>query len=252
MPEPPVTGPTPQDDRAGGGVGPANAPVVVVIEDEPQIRRFLRPTLVSQGYRVVEAATGEEGITQAASRQPDIVILDLSLPDTDGLEVIRRLREWTLVPIIVLSARGQERDKIAALDAGADDYVAKPFAVGELLARMRVALRHAAHAASESADATFATANVRVDLARRRVFVSDAEVHLTRTEYNLLTTLIRHAGKVLTHRQLLVTVWGPPYADQTHYLRVYMGQLRHKLEAEPARPRFLLTEPGVGYRLVTD
>ena len=252
MPEIPATGPAAQDDRAGSGAAPANAPVVVVIEDEPQIRRFLRPTLTSQGYRVVEAASGEEGITQAATRQPDIVILDLGLPDTDGLEVIRRLREWTLVPIIVLSARGQERDKIAALDAGADDYVAKPFAVGELLARMRVALRHAAHAASESTDATFAMGNVRVDLARRRVFVGDTEVHLTRTEYKLFTTLVRHAGKVLTHRQLLVEVWGPPYADQTHYLRVYMGQLRHKLEADPARPRFLLTEPGVGYRLVTD
>jgi two-component system KDP operon response regulator KdpE len=156
------------------------------------------------------------------------------------------------VPIIVLSARGQERDKIAALDAGADDYVAKPFAMGELLARMRVALRHAARSAADSTDATFAVGRVRVDLARRRVFVGDAEVHLTRTEYNLLTTLVRHAGKVLTHRQLLVEVWGPPYADQTHYLRVYMGQLRHKLEVDPARPRFLLTEPGVGYRLVTD
>jgi two-component system KDP operon response regulator KdpE len=226
--------------------------MVVLIEDEPQIRRFLRPTLISQGYRIVEAVSGEDGVTQAATRQPEIVILDLGLPDMDGLEVIRRLREWTAVPIIVLSARGQERDKIAALDAGADDYVAKPFAVGELLARMRVALRHAAQSAREPTDSTFAVGNVRVDLGRRRVFVSDAEVHLTRTEYKLLTTLIRHVGKVLTHRQLLQEVWGPPYADQTHYLRVYMGQLRHKLEVEPARPRFLLTEPGVGYRLVTE
>jgi two-component system KDP operon response regulator KdpE len=191
-------------------------------------------------------------VQQAATRQPDIVILDLGLPDVDGLAVIRRLREWTSVPIVVLSARGQERDKIAALDAGADDYVAKPFAVGELLARMRVALRHAARSVREPTDSPFVVGDIRVDLGRRRVFVSDAEVHLTRTEYKLLTTLIRHAGKVLTHRQLLQEVWGPPYADQTHYLRVYMGQLRHKLESEPARPRFLLTEPGVGYRLVTE
>jgi two-component system KDP operon response regulator KdpE len=156
------------------------------------------------------------------------------------------------MPVIVLSARGQERDKIAALDAGADDYVAKPFAVGELLARMRVALRHASRSVREPADSAFTVGGVRVDLARRRVFVDEAEVHLTRTEYKLLTTLIRHAGKVLTHRQLLQEVWGPPYAEQTHYLRVYMGQLRHKLEADPARPRFLLTEPGVGYRLMAE
>jgi two-component system KDP operon response regulator KdpE len=244
--------PTPQSQGPSGADTPATGPVVVVIEDEPQIRRFLRPTLASQGYRVVEAASGEEGVVQAATRQPDIVILDLGLPDMDGLEVIRRLREWSAVPIVILSARGQERDKIAALDAGADDYVAKPFAVGELLARMRVALRHAARVASDSTDAIFVAGNIRIDLARRRVFVGDAEVRLTRTEYKLLTTLARHAGKVLTHRQLLVEVWGPPYADQTHYLRVYMGQLRHKLEAEPARPRFLLTEPGVGYRLVAE
>jgi two-component system KDP operon response regulator KdpE len=238
-----------EEDRKGGAAG---GPVVVLIEDEPQIRRFLRPTLASEGYHVVEAATGEEGVMQAASRQPDIVILDLGLPDMDGLAVIRRLREWTAVPVIVLSARGQEPDKIAALDAGADDYVAKPFAVGELLARMRVALRHAARSAREPTDPTFAVANLRVDLGRRRVWVGDVEVRLTRTEYKLLTTLIRHAGKVVTHRQLLQEVWGPGHTDQPHYLRVYMGQLRHKLEADPARPRFLLTEPGVGYRLLTE
>jgi two-component system KDP operon response regulator KdpE len=238
-------------ERSDPGAKPTG-PVVVVIEDEAQIRRFLRPTLASEGYHVVEAATGEEGVLQAASRQPEIVILDLGLPDVDGLEVLRRLREWTAVPVIVLSARGQEVDKVAALDAGADDYVAKPFAVGELLARMRVALRHATRSAREPTDSVFTVANVRVDLGRRRVWVGDAEVHLTRTEYKLLTTLIRHAGKVLTHRQLLLDVWGPPYVEQTHYLRVYMGQLRHKLEADPARPRFLLTEPGVGYRLLTE
>ena len=239
-------------DLPPAGESEGSAATVLVIEDEPQIRRFLRPTLAGQGYRVVEAVTGQEGVMQAATRQPDIVILDLGLPDIDGLEVIRRLREWTAIPIIVLSARGQESDKIAALDAGADDYVAKPFAVGELLARIRVALRHAARSEREPTDSTFVVGNVRVDLARRRVVVGEAEIHLTRTEYKLLTTLVRHAGKVLTHRQLLREVWGPPYADQTHYLRVYMGQLRHKLEADPARPRFLLTEPGVGYRLVTE
>jgi two-component system KDP operon response regulator KdpE len=225
--------------------------VVVVIEDEPQIRRFLRPTLVAEGYRIVEAESGEDGVLQAATRQADLVVLDLGLPDMDGLEVIRRLREWTTIPIVVLSARGDERDKIAALDAGADDYVAKPFAVGELLARMRVALRHA-RAGREPAEPVFSAGNVRVDLVRRRVFVEEAEVHLTRTEYKLFTTLVRHTGKVLTHRQLLREVWGPSAVDQTHYLRVYMAQLRHKLEADPARPRLLLTEPGVGYRLAAD
>ena len=251
MAETPAAARVSRDNRETGA-GTTNGPVVLVIEDEPQIQRFLRPTLIGQGYQVVEAATGEEGVIQAATRQPDIVILDLGLPDMDGLEVIRQLREWTAIPVIVLSARGQERDKIAALDAGADDYVAKPFAVGELLARMRVALRHAAQSSREPTDSTFAVHNVQVDLARRRVFVGDAEVHLTRTEYKLLTTLIRHAGKVLTHRQLLQEVWGPSHAEETHYLRVYMGQLRHKLEADPARPRFLLTEPGVGYRLLTE
>ncbi len=236
----------------GSGAGSVGGPLVVVIEDDPQIRRFLRPALGGQGYRVVEAASAEEGLAAASTRQPDMVILDLGLPDVDGIEVIRRLREWTAVPIVVLSARGQEKDKIAALDAGADDYVSKPFGVGELLARMRVALRHAARGSTEPSDATFVLGDLRVDLARRRVFVRDSEVHLTPIEYKLLTTLVRHAGKVLTHRQLLTEVWGPPYADQAHYLRVYMAQLRRKLEADPARPRYLLTEPGVGYRLVDE
>jgi two-component system KDP operon response regulator KdpE len=252
MTEPGTAGPTPPGDGKPPGAESGGRPVVVVIEDEPQIRRFLRPTLTAQGYHLVEAATAEDGILQAATRQPDVVILDLGLPDMDGLEVIRRLREWTAVPIIVLSARGQEPDKIAALDMGADDYVAKPFGVGELLARMRVALRHATPSASEGTDSVFTAGNIRVELARRRVLVGEREVHLTRTEYRLLTTLIRHAGKVLTHRQLLKEVWGPAYAEQTHYLRVYMAQLRQKLEADSARPRFLLTEPGVGDRLVTE
>ena len=230
---------------------PTAGPVVLVIEDEPPIRRFLRPTLTSQGYRLVEAETGEDGLVQAASRQPDLVILDLGLPDLDGLEVIRRLREWTAVPIIVLSARGAEADKVAALDAGADDYVAKPFAVGELLARARVALRHAA-LGREPGESTFEAGNLRVDLARRRVWLGEAEVRLTPIEYRLLAVLVRHAGKVLTHRQLLQEVWGPGQVEHTHYLRVYMANLRRKLEVDPARPRFLRTEPGVGYRLLLE
>ena len=226
-------------------------PVIVLIEDEPQIRRFLRATLVSQGYRLFEAATGADGLVEAATRQADVVIVDLGLPDMDGLEVIRRLREWAIVPIIVLSARGQERDKVTALDAGADDYVSKPFSAGELLARIRVALRHAAGAVRED-EARFAVGDLQVDLARRRVFATGKEVHLTPIEYKLLTTLIRHAGKVLTHRQLLKEVWGPSHSEEAHYLRVYMAQLRRKLEANPARPRYLLTEPGVGYRLAAE
>jgi len=227
-------------------------PVVLIIEDDAQIRRFLRVTLGNHGYRLFEATTGEAGIVEAATRQPDIVILDLGLPDIDGLDVIRRLREWTALPIIVLSARGQERDKIAALDAGADDYVSKPFGVGELLARMRAALRHAARSVDDTGDSTFSVGDLHVDLAKRQVIVAGQQVHLTPIEYRLLTMLIRHAGKVLTHRQLLIEVWGPPYAEQAHYLRVYMAQLRRKLERDPARPRYLLTEPGVGYRLACE
>jgi len=245
---------TPQPDLAAGGAADSGVPgpTVVLIEDEPQIRRFLRPTLGGAGYSLVEAATAEEGLLQVSTRRPDIVILDLGLPDLDGLEVLRRLREWTAVPVIILSARGQERDKVAALDAGADDYVAKPFAVGELLARVRAALRRSARVAAGAAESVFRAGDLHVDLARRRVSLAGADVRLTPTEYRLLATLVRHAGKVLTHRQLLQEVWGPPYVDQTQYLRVYMTQLRHKLEAEPTRPKLLLTEPGVGYRLQTE
>ncbi|HEY7517825.1 MAG TPA: response regulator [Methylomirabilota bacterium] len=225
-------------------------PVVVLIEDEPQIRRFLRTTLGSQGYRLFEAGTGVDGLVEAASRQPDVVIVDLGLPDIDGLEVIRRLREWSTIPIIVLSARGQEADKVVALDLGADDYVSKPFGADELLARVRVALRHKAGVARE--DAVFTTGDLRVDLGRRHVFVRDQEVKLTPTEYRLLTTLVRHAGRVLTHRQLLKEVWGPNQTEEAHYLRVYMAQLRRKIEVDPAQPRYLLTEPGVGYRLAAE
>jgi two-component system KDP operon response regulator KdpE len=227
-------------------------PSVLVIEDEPQMRRFLRSALEGHGYRVVEVGTAREGLAQAAGRNPDVILLDLGLPDGDGLDVTRRLREWAATPIIVLSARGFEQDKIRALDAGADDYLTKPFGIGELLARIRVALRHAASPPGELADPVFTQGALTVDLARRQVFVGGDEVHLTPTEYKLLTLLVRHAGKVITQRQALKEVWGPNYASQTHYLRVYMAQLRHKLERDPARPRLLLTEPGVGYRLKTD
>jgi two-component system KDP operon response regulator KdpE len=227
-------------------------PLVLVIEDEPQIRRFLRATLPTHGYRLIEAETGEAGLQQVAAQQPDLVILDLGLPDIDGLDVTRRLREWSRVPIIVLSARGQERDKIAALDMGADDYLTKPFGVGELMARLRVALRHKVQVGQEKPSPIFRVGDLCVDLARRQVFVGDVEVHLTPIEYKLLSALLRHAGQVVTHRQLLREVWGPGYATENHYLRVYMAQLRHKLETDPARPRYLRTEPGVGYRLVDE
>jgi two-component system KDP operon response regulator KdpE len=226
-------------------------PAVVVIEDEAQIRRFLRVTLHAQGYRLFEATTGAEGLVEVATRQPDVVIVDLGLPDVDGLEVIRRIREWSPVPVIVLSARGGERDKVAALDAGADDYVEKPFGTDELLARVRVALRHAA-GGTRDADAVFTVGGLTVDQARRVVTVDAHEVHLTPIEYKTLTILVHHAGKVLTHRQLLREVWGPTHVEHAHYLRVYMGQLRRKLERDPAQPRYLLTEPGVGYRLVDE
>jgi len=227
-------------------------PSVVLIEDEPQIRRFLRAALTGHGYRLFEAGSGEDGLIEAATRQPDLVILDLGLPDLDGLGVLARLREWTSVPVIVLSARGQERDKIAALDGGADDYVSKPFSVGELLARMRAALRRRDQVGEGAAATTFVVGDLSVDLARRHVLVGDKEIHLTPIEYKLLTTLTRHAGKVLTHRQLLKEVWGPAHTEDSQNLRFYVAQLRRKLEAVPARPRYLLTEPGVGYRLVAE
>jgi two-component system, OmpR family, KDP operon response regulator KdpE len=226
-----------------------SGPVVILIEDAPEIRRFLRATLIGHGYRLVEAETGREGLQAAETRRPDLIILDLGLPDLDGLDVIRRLREWTGVPIVVLSARGQEADKVAALDAGADDYVGKPFGVEELLARMRVSLRHAERTVRNVEEQTYQAGDLVVDLARRRVTVSGQDMHLTPIEYRLLTTLIKHAGKVLTHKQLLKEVWGRPYDDQPHYLHVFMNQLRRKIEPDPARPRHLLTEPGVGYRL---
>ena len=224
-------------------------PVVLIIEDESQMRRFLRTTLRAHGYQVVEAASAREGMIQAAGRNPEIVLLDLGLPDADGLTVARMLREASRTPIIVISARGREQDKVAALDEGADDYLTKPFGVGELLARIRVALRHAALPADAPPRPVFEAGTLRVDLIRRQVFRDGVQVHLTPTEYKLLTALIRQAGRVITHRQLLHEVWGAGFVEQTHYLRVYMAQLRHKLESDPARPRLLTTEPGVGYRL---
>lgn len=232
--------------------GPGQNPLVLVIEDDVQIRRFLRTTLTSSGYRLLEAATGNEGINKAALNAPDVIILDLGLPDLDGLEVMRRLREWSLIPVIVVSAREQERDKVAALDIGADDYLTKPFGTSELLARIRVAQRHALRQMQESEEPYFRVGGLYVDLAHRQVLIDDREVHLTPLEYRLLTTLVRFAGRVMTHRQLLREVWGPSYTNENHYLRVYMGQLRHKLEADPTRPRYLITEPGVGYRLKTE
>ena len=226
--------------------------LILLIEDEPQMLRLLRIILQSQGYSLVESPTGQEGLMQAATRAPDIILLDLGLPDIDGLEVTRRLREWSDVPIIVISAREQEQDKIKALDAGADDYLTKPFGAGELMARIRVAMRHKALREAGQHESIFTLGNLRVDLARRQVFLNEKEVHLTPIEYKLLTVLIKNAGKVLTHRQLLKEVWGPPYLTETQYLRVYMTQLRHKLEADPARPSFLINEPGVGYRLKLD
>jgi two-component system KDP operon response regulator KdpE len=225
------------------------APLVLLIEDEPQMRRFLRTALTAHDYRLVEAVTAKEGLAQAASRNPDVILLDLGLPDRDGLDVTRELREWTGTPIIVLSARGREQDKVAALDIGADDYLTKPFGVEELLARMRVALRHAALPAGGPPEPIFESGGLRMDLAERRVWRQGEEIHLTPTEYKLLATLARHAGKVLTHRQLLKEVWGTNYQSQSHYVRVYLAQLRQKIELDPARPRLLLTEPGVGYRL---
>jgi two-component system KDP operon response regulator KdpE len=224
----------------------SDGPRVLVVDDELQIRRFLRIALEANGYRVYETDSGGAAVQEAARLRPDLVILDIGLPDIDGLEVLRRLREWTPTPVIMLSVRDADRDKVAALDAGADDYLTKPFSVDELLARLRVAQRHAQLG---PAAAVFAQGNVAVDLSRRHVTKDGHDVKLTPTEYALLRLLIQHAGRVLTHRQILKEVWGPEYMDETHYLRVYFGQLRQKLEDDPARPRLILTEPGVGYRL---
>ena len=224
-------------------------PIIVVIEDDASIRRFLRTSLCTHGFALHEAETGKQGIIEAGVRKPDLLILDLGLPDIDGVEVIKSIRTWSAMPIIVLSARNGEQQKIDALDAGADDYLTKPFGFGELLARIRVALRHASRSAEQAQNELFQTANLKVDLLNRIVIIDDEQVHLTPIQYRLLCVLIKHAGKVLTHQQILKEVWGPSYQENAHYLRIYMSQLRQKLEANPAQPRFLLTESGVGYRL---
>jgi two-component system, OmpR family, KDP operon response regulator KdpE len=221
-------------------------PVVLIIDDEIQIRRLLRVTLEGNGYRVFEAATGQEGLIEAAQRHPDIVVLDLGLPDMDGLVVLQRLREWSEAPVLVLSVREGEEDKVDALDRGADDYMSKPFSTAELLARLRAARRRAQPVAD---NAVFHCGPLQVDLSSRLVTIKGRDIKLTPTEYSLLRLLVRNAGKVVTHRQILKEVWGPNYAEQTHYLRVYMAHLREKLEADPSRPELLLTEPGVGYRM---
>jgi two-component system KDP operon response regulator KdpE len=222
---------------------------VLLIEDEAEIRRFLRTTLPPYGYRLYEATRGAEGLAQASSRNPDMILLDLGLPDMNGTAIIGKIRAWSNMPIIVLSARDQEQVKVEAFDLGADDYVTKPFGAEELLARMRAALRHANRLAGDAVETVYTFGDLSVDLGRRQVFVSGTEVHLTPMEYQFLTTLIRYAGKVVTHRQLLKEVWGPLHVDEAHYLRVYMRQLRNKVETNPAQPRHLVTELGVGYRL---
>jgi two-component system KDP operon response regulator KdpE len=222
---------------------------VLVVDDEQAIRRFLRVTLISQAYTVIEAASGQEALSGVATQRPDLVILDLGLPDIDGVEVVRMLREWTQIPIIILSVRRSESDKIAALDAGADDYLTKPFGVGELLARLRASLRRAALTICEP---VFVNGSLKVDLERRVVTVSEREVQLTPHEYELLRIFITHAGKVLTHRHLLREVWGAEYGDELHMLHVNISNLRRKIEPDPTRPQFIITEPGVGYRLKID
>jgi two-component system KDP operon response regulator KdpE len=225
---------------------------ILLIEDDPQIRKFVKAMLTAEDYRLYEAVAAEDGVAQAASRSPDLILLDLGLPDRDGLQVIEQIRQWSHIPIVVLSARGGERDKIKALDAGADDYVSKPFAPGELSARIRASLRRAWLIEKEDSEGNLVFGNISVNLAARRVLVAGHDVHLTPNEYKLLQVLLRHAGRVVTQRQLLKEVWGPEHLEEPQYLRVFMGQLRHKLEADPAHPKHFITEPGIGYRLLTD
>ena len=233
-----------------------NDPVAVIIEDEPQIRRFVRAALEDAGWRVFEAESAARGLADAATRKPDLVILDLGLPDKDGLEVLMEIRTWSSVPIIVLSARSDEGNMIAALDAGAEDFVRKPFGIGELMARVRVVARklRAIDAQDHPADANsmFTFGDISVDRRARLVFRAGREIHLTPIEYRMLTTLISNVGRVLTHRQLLREIWGPSHSEHNHYLRIYMGNLRQKLELEPAQPQYFLTESGIGYRLLVE
>lgn len=223
---------------------------VLVVDDEPQIRRFLRASLTAHDYAVVEAEDGKSAIKACTVEQPDVIVLDLGLHDMDGLEVLARIREWSRVPVIVLSVRADESDKITALDRGADDYITKPFGVGELMARIRAALRHNLQA--NDAEPVFTTGMLTVDLVKRQVCLSGQELHLSPKEYDLLRVLVTNAGKVMTHQQILREVWGPAHIEETQYLRVYIGQLRQKIEQDPARPRYIVTEPGVGYRLRED
>ncbi|MCK9605046.1 MAG: response regulator [Methylomonas sp.] len=223
-------------------------PIIIVIEDDPAIRKFLRTSLSTQGFSVFDAETGKQGIIEAGMRKPDLMILDLGLPDMDGVEVIKAIRAWSGMPIIVLSARNHEQHKIDALDIGADDYLTKPFGFGELLARIRVALRHANRASESPQGELFSIDNLNIDLLNRMVSVDGQEVRLTPIQFRLLSVLVKHAGKVMTHQQILREVWGPSYQENAHYLRIYMSQLRQKLEQNPTQPRFLLTESGVGYR----
>lgn len=230
-------------------VEPAQMPAhVLVIDDEPQIRKFLRISLVAQGYQVSEAATGTEGLAQAALGQPDLVILDLGLPDRDGQEVLVELREWSAVPVLVLSVRADEREKVRALDAGANDYVTKPFGIQEFLARSRALLRQTPATATQQV-AALEVGDLRVDFAYRRVVLGGSEVALTRKEYAVLAALAHHPGRVMTQRQLLIDIWGPTHAQDSHYLRIVIGHLRQKLADDPLAPRYIVTEPGVGYRL---
>ena len=230
----------------------ANLPRVLLVEDELPIRKFVGAALEGADFQIDSVGTAQQALQHAAQQPPDVVILDLGLPDMDGQDVIRRLREWLTAPIIVLSARDEDQQKIAALDNGADDYLTKPFSTGELLARIRVALRHSSRAGGDVGCTIFECADLKVDLAARRITVKGRQVHLTPIEYKILATLIKFAGKVLTHRQLLREVWGPDQVQETHYLRVFMTNLRRKIEVDPARPRYLLTEQGVGYRLVSE
>ena len=227
-----------------------NQPLILIIEDEEALRRFLVPTLTGHGYQVLSAATATEGLAMARSHNPDLVLLDLGLPDLDGMAVLKELRTWSRKPVVILSARNQERDKVRALDQGADDYLAKPFGAAELLARLRVALRHNLQA--DVADPVVSGGGLRIDLERREVRVEGRSVKLTALEYRLLEALVRRHGKVATHRQLLAEVWGPGGDGNTHYLRIYMAMLRKKLETDPTRPKHFLTEPNVGYRLVLE
>lgn len=231
---------------------PTKSPKILIIEDESEIRKFLRASLLGNGYRIIESPTGEDGLQQLRDEKPSLVLLDLGLPDIDGQTVIHGTRKWSSIPIIVLSARGNETDKIKALDNGADDYLTKPFGVGELLARIRAALRRLPDAPSERDAAPFVLGDLRVDFDRHQVFLGAKEVHLTPIEHRLLTALVRRNGKLVTHRQLLKEVWGPDCVFENHYLRVYMAHLRRKIESDPSRPQYLLTEPGIGYRLASD